>query len=116
MDNSLSSALRNYVIGHSGPVFENDYQTAVVRANLAAIAFGPKAVRRDETLFNDLRNMTLTRDEGAPIKVSEAQIAKFRERRDIAKLRDEIQHTTDKLEKSRLRGQISSILETCKRL
>ncbi|KAL2190361.1 hypothetical protein L209DRAFT_750436 [Thermothelomyces heterothallicus CBS 203.75] len=55
-------------------------------------------------LFNDLRNMTLTRDEGAPIKVSEAQIAKFRERRDIAKLRDEIQHTTDKLEKSRLRG------------
>ncbi|KAK4244552.1 hypothetical protein C7999DRAFT_43822 [Corynascus novoguineensis] len=80
-------------MGHSGPVFENDYQTAVVRANLAAIAFGPKAVRQDETLFNDLRNITLTRDEGAPIK-----------------------HTTDKLEKSRLRGQISSILETCKRL
>ncbi|KAK4110185.1 hypothetical protein N656DRAFT_303872 [Canariomyces notabilis] len=103
-------------MGHSGPVFENDYQTAVVRANLAAIAFGPKAVRRDETLFNDLRSMTLTRDEGAPIKVSEAQIAKFRERKDIAKIRDEIQHTTDKLEKSRLRGQIRSILETCKRL
>ncbi|KAK3302866.1 uncharacterized protein B0T15DRAFT_559287 [Chaetomium strumarium] len=103
-------------MGHSGPIFENDYQTAVVRTNLAAIAFGPKAVRRDETLFNDLRNMTLTRDEGAPIKVSEAQIAKFRERRDIAKLCDEIQHTTDKLEKSRLCGQISSILETYKRL
>ncbi|KAK4096654.1 hypothetical protein N658DRAFT_345870, partial [Parathielavia hyrcaniae] len=101
-------------MGHSGDVFENDYQTAVVRANLAAIAFGPKAVRRDETLFNDLRNMTLTLDEGAPIKVSEAQIAKFRERKDIAKLRDEIQHTTDKLEKSRLRGQIGSVLETCK--
>lgn len=103
-------------MGHSGPVFENDYQTAIVRANLAAIAFGPKAVHRDEMLFNDLRNITLTRDEGAPIKVSEVQIAKFRERKDIAKLRDKIQHTTDKLEKGRLRGQISSILETCKRL
>ncbi|KAL2020079.1 hypothetical protein VTK56DRAFT_8883 [Thermocarpiscus australiensis] len=67
-------------------------------------------------LFNDLRNMTLTRDEGGPISVSEAQVAKFRERRDIAKLRDKIQASTDKLEKSRLRSQISSILETCKRL
>lgn len=72
-------------------------------------------MRWDKTLFNELRNITLTRDKGAPIKVLEAQIAKFRERMDIAKLYGEIQHTTKKLEKSRLRGKVSSILKTCKR-
>lgn len=112
----LSSALRNYVMGHTEAVFQSNYQTSVVRADLTTIAFGPKAVGRDETLFNQLRNMTLTRDEGAPTKVSEAQIAKFQERNDITKLRDEIQHTTDKLEKRRLRSQIRSITGTCKRL
>lgn len=45
----------------------NDYQTAVVRSNLAVIAFRPKAVRQDKSLFNDLRNMTLSQDEGAPV-------------------------------------------------
>jgi hypothetical protein len=84
---SLSSALRNYVMNHSGAIFETDYQTGVVRPNLAALAFGPKAVRRDETLFNDLRNMTLTRDEGAPISVSKEKIAEFQERKDIARVR-----------------------------
>ncbi|KAL2193986.1 hypothetical protein P885DRAFT_43988, partial [Corynascus similis CBS 632.67] len=67
LNDNLSSALQNYIIGHIGAVFENDYQTAVVRSNLAIIAFGPKAVRRDELLFNDLRNMTLPRDKGAPV-------------------------------------------------
>ncbi|KAK4129016.1 hypothetical protein N657DRAFT_50085 [Parathielavia appendiculata] len=113
---SLSSALRNYVMSHSGAIFENDYQTGVVRPNLAALAYGPKAVRRDETLFNDLRNMSLTRDEGAPISVSKEQISKFRERRDIAKFRDEIQASTDQGEKKRLHRQIRTTIETCIKL
>ncbi|KAM7203065.1 hypothetical protein V8F33_002413 [Rhypophila sp. PSN 637] len=96
MDESLSSALRNYIISHSGVIFENDYQTGVVRPNLALLAFGPKAVNRDETLFSDLRNMSLTRDEGAPISVLEEQIVKFRERNDIAQFRGMIQASTDK--------------------
>ncbi|KAK4233269.1 hypothetical protein C8A03DRAFT_19624 [Achaetomium macrosporum] len=105
-------------MGHSTPVFENDYQTAVVRPNLAAIAvaFGPKAVRRDEALFNELRNMTLTRDEGSHISVSEEQIAKFHERNDIAGFRAEIQASTDQDEKNRLRRKIRATIETCTRL
>jgi hypothetical protein len=67
-------------------------------------------------LFEDLRNITLIQDKGAPISVLEAQVAKFQERRDIAKLRNKIQASTNKLKKSRLRSQISSILETYKRL
>jgi hypothetical protein len=113
---SLSSALRNYVMNHSGAIFETDYQTGVVRPNLAALAFGPKAVRRDEPLFNDLRNMTLTRDEGAPISVSKEKIAEFLGRKDIARFRAEIQASTDPGEKNRLHRQIRSTIETCKKL
>ncbi|KAL2192294.1 hypothetical protein P885DRAFT_4118, partial [Corynascus similis CBS 632.67] len=103
-------------MGHSGAVFENDYQTAVVRSNLAVIAFGPKAVRRDESLFNDVRNMSLSRDEGAPVWVPKEQIEKFHKRNDIAKFRAQIQASTDKKEKNRLYRQISSTIDTCKKL
>ena len=113
---SLSSALRNYVMSHSGAVFENDYQTGVVRANLHGLAFGPNAVRRDEELFSNLRNMTLTRDEGAPISVSKEEVAKFRERKDIAEFRAPIQASTDRIEKKRLYCQINSTIEACTRL
>ncbi|KAK4210257.1 hypothetical protein QBC37DRAFT_322526 [Rhypophila decipiens] len=58
MDGILSSALRNYIMSHSGAILENDYQTGVVRPNLASLAFGPKAVSRDETLFSELRNIS----------------------------------------------------------
>ncbi|KAL2137751.1 hypothetical protein VTI28DRAFT_8386 [Corynascus sepedonium] len=116
LNDNLSSALRNYIMGHTGAVFENDYQTAVVRSNLAVIAFGPKAVRRDESLFNDLRNMTLSRDEGAPVWVPKEQIEKFHKRNDIAKFRAQIQASTDKKEKNRLYRQISSTIDTCKKL
>jgi len=103
-------------MSHTGPVFEHKYQTAVVRPNLAAIAFGPKAVRQDEALFNELRNMSHTRDEGAPISVSKEQVAKFEERRDVTELRAQIRASTDKSEKNRLRSRITSIIDTLKRL
>ncbi|KAK4237967.1 hypothetical protein C8A03DRAFT_34023, partial [Achaetomium macrosporum] len=115
LDESLSSALRNYVMSHSGAVFENDYQTGVVRANLHGLAFGPNAVRRDEELFSNLRNMTLTWDEGAPISVSKEQVAKFRERKDIAEFRARIQASTDSSERKKLHSQINSSIETCTR-
>jgi hypothetical protein len=99
-------------MSHSGAVFEQKYQTSVVRPNLASIAFGPKAVRPDEDLFNDLRNMTQTRDEGAPISVSEEQIAKWEERMDVTELRAQIRASTDKSEKRRLRCRITSIIDT----
>ncbi|KAK4207480.1 hypothetical protein QBC37DRAFT_380047 [Rhypophila decipiens] len=112
MDESLSSALRNYVMSHSGAIFEHDYQTGVLRPNLASLAFGPKAVSRDETLFNELRNMTLTRDEGAPISVSEEKIAKFQKRNDITELRAMIHASTNKSEKNRLNKQIKHTIDT----
>lgn len=105
---SLPSALRNYVMSHSGAIFETDYQTGVVRPNLAALAFGPQAVHRDDTLFSDLRNMSLTRDEGAPISVSKGQIAKFQERNDIAEFRAMIWALIDQGEKNRLYRHIGS--------
>ncbi|KAK3897146.1 hypothetical protein C8A05DRAFT_39305, partial [Staphylotrichum tortipilum] len=116
MDASLSSALRNYVMSHPGDILETEHQTGVVRANLAELAFGAKAVRRDEILFNDLRNMSLTRDEGAPISVSEERIAKFQERNDIAKFRAEIWASTDRKEKIKLYSQIRHTIRTCTKL
>jgi len=73
-------------------------------------------VQRDQVLFNDLRSMTLTRDEGAPISVSEERLTEFRERNDIAKFRAEIQASTDKREKNRIYAQIASTIKTCARL
>ncbi|KAM7189007.1 Protein of unknown function (DUF3435) domain containing protein [Rhypophila sp. PSN 637] len=116
IDESLSSALRNYIMSHSGAIFEHDYQTGVVRPNLASLAFGPKAVSRDETLFNELRNITLTRNEGAPISVSEEKIAKFQKRNDITQLRAMIHASTDKSEKNRLNKQIKHTIDTCIKL
>ncbi|KAK4249282.1 hypothetical protein C7999DRAFT_39540 [Corynascus novoguineensis] len=83
--------IQEAIIGYTRVVFENDYQIAVVRSNLAIIAFRPKAVRRDKSLFNDLRNMTLSQDKGAPA-------------------------STDKKEKNRLYRQISSTIDTYKKL
>ncbi|KAM7209967.1 hypothetical protein V8F06_014645, partial [Rhypophila decipiens] len=111
-----SSTLRNNIMSHSRAIFENDYQTGVVRPNLASLAFGPKAVSRDETLFSELRNMSLTRDEGAPNSVSEEQISKFRKRNDIAEFRAMIMASTDKSEKTRLHNQIKTTVNTCIKL
>ncbi|KAH6635841.1 hypothetical protein F5144DRAFT_159177 [Chaetomium tenue] len=108
MDEYLVPALRNYVMSHTKGVFETKYMTARVRPNLARVAFGLKAVREDKALFNELRNMSQTRDDGAPISVPEAEIAKFKERRDVAELRAQIQASTDKPEKNKLRSQIST--------
>ncbi len=109
---SLSGALRNYVMGHSDDVFKTEYQTGVVRANLAALAFGPNAVHRDDRLFDDLRCMSLTRDEGAPISVSKERIAEF----DITGFRAKIQDTTDPDVKKSLRSQISATIKRCTQL
>lgn len=113
---SLSSALRIYVMSHLGDIFETDYQIRVVRPNLAVLAFGPRPVHRDDTLFSDLRNMSLTRDEGAAISVPKEQIAKFQERNDITEFRAKIRASTDRGEKNRLYRQIGITIATCTRL
>ncbi|KAM7182609.1 hypothetical protein V8F33_014175, partial [Rhypophila sp. PSN 637] len=112
----LLSALRNYIISHSGAIFEHDYQTGVVRPNLTSLAFEPKAVSRDKTLFNELRNITLTRDEGTPILVSEEKIAKFQKQNDVTELRTMIQALTNRSEKDRLKKQIKHTIDTCIKL
>ncbi|KAL2168264.1 hypothetical protein VTG60DRAFT_232 [Thermothelomyces hinnuleus] len=60
--------------------------------------------------------MTLIRDEGAPISVSEEQIAKFHEQKDIAGFRAETRASTDQDEKNRLLRKIRATIETCTRL
>ncbi|KAH8891472.1 hypothetical protein GQ53DRAFT_147693 [Thozetella sp. PMI_491] len=117
LDDSVPSALRNYVMSHSGGTFEDAYQTGIItRKNLSEVAFGPRAVGRDETLYNELRSMTLTRDEGAPISVSKEKIAEFKARNDIAGFRAEIQATSDPKEKRRLYSEIATTINTCTRL
>ncbi|KAJ9131259.1 hypothetical protein NKR19_g9595 [Coniochaeta hoffmannii] len=83
MDDQLSGALRNYVMSHTSDVFETAYQTSHVRVNLPGIAFGEDNVDRDEELFSNLRKMSLTSDDGAPISVPREEIRKFDERQDM---------------------------------
>ncbi|KAH6848180.1 hypothetical protein B0I37DRAFT_391781 [Chaetomium sp. MPI-CAGE-AT-0009] len=72
--------------------------TTRIRPNLALVVFGPKAVYEDKALFNELRNISQTRDDGTPISVPE------------------IQASIDKSEKNKLYSQISSIIQSCTRL
>lgn len=82
----LSGAVRSYILSHTTGVFERSYQPKRVREDLASLAFGAKAGRNDE-LFGALRNMSLTRDAGAPIEVSVEDHQKLEERNDMKRLR-----------------------------
>lgn len=82
LDGVLTDAVRNFVLSNSTPVFQGSYQTSRLRDNLMKLAFGPMAGRNDN-LFQSLRNMSLTRDSGAPIYPSKEDLQGFEGRNDV---------------------------------
>lgn len=111
----LSSALRIYVMSHTTGVFEAAYQSHNVRANLMSLAFG-KGADKDETLFEVLRDTSLSRDPDAPIRISPEEEHKFEYRADVRKLRGAIAGSSDRQEKNKLRTSLQSTLETLRKL
>ncbi|KAM7211334.1 hypothetical protein V8F06_013290 [Rhypophila decipiens] len=71
LDNPLFPCLlvvgcRKLIRPHALRVGAGARMDGVVRPNLASLAFGPKAMSRDEALFSDLRNMSLLHVTRAP--------------------------------------------------
>ena len=83
---ALSGPLRNYILSNTAQVYERSYQPRHVRENLAKLAFGD-LVDEDEELYKALQNASLSRDEGAPLYVSQKDLEGFNRRRDIRDLR-----------------------------
>ncbi|KAI0337092.1 hypothetical protein BDW22DRAFT_1384197 [Trametopsis cervina] len=87
-DGSLTQAVRNFVASHTTMVFENNYQTEHVRADLASKRFGAYAGgESSEPLFNVMRDLSKQNDPGAPLEPTPEQKSSIKSRRDITKRR-----------------------------
>lgn len=103
-------------MSHTSIVYQENYQTRNVRENLIGIAFGPENVDGDEQLFQCLRQMGLSRDEGAPRAVPKEQMGEFETRKDITTLRAELRGLCSPERRSELVRQIASTKATWIRL
>ncbi|KAL8284679.1 hypothetical protein RB597_008484 [Gaeumannomyces tritici] len=86
LDGALTGAMRSYVLNNSDEVFARSYQPRHVSADLLHIAFGDRA-GKNEKLFELLRDVSLRRDENAPIYPTDAEVKSFEDRKDMRNLR-----------------------------
>ncbi|KAL8903751.1 MAG: hypothetical protein Q9207_003711 [Kuettlingeria erythrocarpa] len=98
----LSEAVRNYVLSHTTQVSQTSYQTHVVRENLTEKDFEEKA-GFDGALVGSMRNMTLNRDENAPVDPTADEPASFEERRDMTGFRAKADYRIDTLLKLKVK-------------
>jgi hypothetical protein len=75
-------------MSHTGHVFETQYQTSRIRGDLMQAAFGQRTGSDDGPLFMLMRNMSLSRDQNAPIDLTESELAEFDRRQDATTLRE----------------------------
>lgn len=78
--------MRGYVLNNSDEVFARSYQPRHVPADLLHIAFGDRA-GKNEKLFELLRDVSLRRDENAPIYPTDAEVKSFENRKDMRDFR-----------------------------
>jgi hypothetical protein len=106
--------VRNYVLSNTTQVFQASYQTHRVREDLLRLAFGPMAGRND-SLFQNLRNISLGRDADAPIDPSKEDLQEFEKRKDVRDLRASIeaaQRCGHKKEVNKIRHKLDNLIET----
>ncbi|KAL6794822.1 hypothetical protein GGI42DRAFT_128351 [Trichoderma sp. SZMC 28013] len=113
LDGSLTSAVRNYTLGNSTPVFERSYQPVQIRQALAEIAFGELG-KQDDDLWSVMSNAFLRRDPYAPIYLTQKEKDKFEKRKDITKLKMQVtitrnRHGLRSKEEQKLWGRIHHI-------
>ncbi|KAF8462493.1 hypothetical protein DFH94DRAFT_700934 [Russula ochroleuca] len=101
---SLTQATRNFVASHTTKVYENNYQTKRVQADLSRTRFGPCAGgQTNEPLFEVMRDLSKQNDSGAPLEATPEQKLSIESRRDITDRRAALEAA--KLSKDK--GQIS---------
>ena len=82
------------------------------------LAFGPMAGKND-ILFNNLRSMSLSRDAGAPVNITEKDLKDFENRNDMRGLRselDNVQHTGSKPDVRSIKSKIKDHVQTLSEL
>ena len=86
----FSSALRNWITSHTNTMFEAQYQTSPLREDLLQAAFAQRTACDNTHLFAFLRNMSISRDQNAPIDLNPDDWTGFHSRRVVTKLEDAI--------------------------
>ena len=74
--------MRSYVLSYTIQIFLTSYETPLVGENLAEKGFNEKT-GSDGDLVDSMRNMTLNRDENAPIDPTADNLTAFEELRDM---------------------------------
>ncbi len=111
----LTDALRNYVLSNTTQVFQGSYRTKRVRDDLLELAFGPEATGRNDQLFQNLRNMSISRDAGAPIDPGIEDLQSFEERNGVRGLRTDLEATrqaNDKKAVRSIKSQLDNLIDT----
>ena len=85
---SLTQATRNFVASHTTTVYENNYQTQRVQADLSGTRFGPCAGgQSNEPLFEVMRDLSKQNDSGAPLEATPEQKLSIESRKDLTQRR-----------------------------
>lgn len=108
LDGVLTDAVRNSILSHSTPVFQDRYQTSRLRDDLMKLAFGRMAGDNDD-LFQNLRNISLSRDSGAPIYLSKEELQTFEGRSDLTSQRKSLKAAKDARDVDTTKSTQSSI-------
>jgi hypothetical protein len=103
--------VRNYVLSNTTEVFQSSYQTLHVREDLTKLAFGAMAGRND-TLFQNLRSISLRRDADAPVDPSREDLLVFEERKDVRDLRVSIEQCEDKRVRKLTQCRLDNLIKT----
>ncbi len=103
--------MRNYVLSHTSAVFESSYQPLRARSNLMFLAFRNGAGTVNDLLFDRLRDVSLSRDEDAPVMLSVCEESEFEQCRDMTDLRAKLAAAPTK-EKAALRRKLERLLDT----
>ncbi|KAH8909470.1 hypothetical protein BR93DRAFT_392943 [Coniochaeta sp. PMI_546] len=115
----LSSAVGNYVLSHTGDVFQKSYQPRLVRDDLVTVAFGlPGGQNAD--LFAMLGRSTLQRDERAPLYPTLEDIQEFEQHEGVQTLRQELaterENERNATKMNRLNAQLQTLLKQLSKL
>ena len=85
---SLTQATRNFVASHTTTVYENNYQTQRVQADLSGMRFGLCAGgQSNEPLFEVMRDLSKQNDSGAPLEATPEQKLSIESWKDLTQRR-----------------------------
>ncbi|KAH7012700.1 uncharacterized protein B0I36DRAFT_436685 [Microdochium trichocladiopsis] len=120
LDGTLTAALRNYVMRHTGNVFQKSYQPQHFAHDLVSLAFKDHAGDNSE-LFSMLRNATLRKDLGAPIYPKKEDLQKWKQRKDLTDLKSQYndlvsQSSTQRPEAKAIMAKMQHITEVLSEL